>query len=51
MIFNLITDITDMTTLQVAVQLYNLALLYFLWDIAKYVLHIIKMKLGGKKYD
>lgn len=48
--FDFITDLTDVTTVQVAVNIYNLGLMYFYYIIAKDVMHmtIKTFRKGGK---
>lgn len=47
--FSFITDASSYTTHEVLVMLFNLILLYFMWDVAKYILGFIhqKLKVGG----
>ncbi len=47
--FSFITDVAAYSSDEILVMCYNLALLYFLWDVAKYILGFIrqKLKVGG----
>lgn len=47
--FSFIIDASMYTTDEIIVMCYNLALLYFMWDVAKYILGFIhqKLKVGG----
>lgn len=51
LVFNFITDYTSVTDMQLAVMAYNLGLLYFMWDVAKFIIGVIrpKSRFGGKK--
>ena len=43
--FNYITDAASYETHDVLVMLYNLILLYFMWDVAKYMLGIVRERI------
>lgn len=47
--FSFITDITQYTSDEILVMCYNLALLYFMWDVVKYIVGFIRQKVRGKK--
>ena len=49
--FSFITDWTAVNDMQLAVIAYNLGLLYFIWDVTKWILSFVfnKFYLGGKK--
>jgi len=45
-----IIDSTGLDTFQVSVMIFNLALLYFLWDVVKFIISVVGAKLGkGRK--
>lgn len=47
MIFEFITDCASVSLHDLACMSYNLGLLYFLWDIFKYIRNVVKHKIGG----
>jgi hypothetical protein len=49
MVFNFITDYTQVNDMQLAVLAYNLGLLYFMWDVYKYIRNAIRSKIRGDK--
>lgn len=50
MTFSFITEIPEnLTVLEAAVSCYNLLLLYFYYDIAKWILSVLRGKLTMKK--
>lgn len=51
MTFSFITDWTAISDMELAVMAFNLGLMYFYWDIIKFILGFLKekLKLGGKK--
>lgn len=51
MVFNFITDWQSIPDMQLACLAYNLGLLYFIWDVTKWILSFVfnKFYLGGKK--
>jgi len=45
-----ILDSTGLDTFQIAVMIYNLALLFFMWDVLKFIITVVSSKLGkGRK--
>lgn len=49
MVFNFIADYAQINDMQLAVMAYNLGLLYFMWDVYKYIRNAIKSKIRGDK--
>lgn len=49
MIFKFITDVNSITDMELACMAFNLGLLYFLWDIYKYIRNAVKSRIRGNK--
>lgn len=47
--FSFIMDWTSITDMELAVMAFNLGLMYFYWDIAKYILGFVKSKLASRR--
>lgn len=45
MTFNYILDPTEYPGQEVTIMLYNLVLMYFMWDVAKYILGIVQQRI------
>lgn len=50
MVFEFITEWENFNLQQLAVMSYNLALLYFMWDVAKFIMTSMLPKLKRRKF-
>lgn len=49
MMFDFITDINSIDEMQLAVMAYNLGLMYFMWDVGKFMVGFIHNKLENRR--
>ena len=49
MIFNFITDINSISEMQLAVKSYNLGLLFFIFEVAKFIVGFIRNKFDKRR--
>lgn len=51
MIFNFITDINSVSEMQLAVMSYNLGLLFFIFEVAKFIVGFIHNKFDKRRVN
>ena len=49
MIFEFITDVSNVDEMQLAVMAYNLGLMYFVYDVAKFIVGFVHNKLENRR--
>ena len=49
MVFEFITDVSNVDEMQLAVMAYNLGLMYFVYDVAKYIVGFVHNKLENRR--